>query len=288
MEVNYTNATPVSAAVTVGSVSPKSSGVISAGERGIIFATVAAMAPQPVTPGSRTVLVKSARPSLYSLEVLSAVMLETLDALCVEVLNSSDSTFRYTPGTDLGRLVQDSPRPSAAVPPTPVVAAAPGFPAPPERPRTPESSPPLLARKIDPAARLPLRTSAHAAGYDLFPLAAGTVPAGGHAVVKTGIAVACPPGTYARIAPRSGLAAKKMIGVGAGVVDFDYRGEVGVVVFNHGASDFDYAPENAVAQLILEKIAAPPVVESSVLPEAARVAGARHRGDYAALMDAAQ
>lgn len=64
------------------------------------------------------------------------------------------------------------------------------------------------------------------------------VPARDRAVVPTGIAIAAPSGTYARIAPRSGLAVKKFIDTGAGVVDEDYRGEVGVVLFNHSGEDF--------------------------------------------------
>lgn len=64
------------------------------------------------------------------------------------------------------------------------------------------------------------------------------VPARDRAVVPTGLAIAAPHGTYARIAPRSGLAVKKFIDTGAGVVDEDYRGEVGVVLFNHSGEDF--------------------------------------------------
>ncbi len=59
--------------------------------------------------------------------------------------------------------------------------------------------------------------------------------------MRTGLAVAIPPGTYARVAPRSGLAVKHSIDTGAGVVDEDYRGEVGVVLFNHGDVDFQGA-----------------------------------------------
>lgn len=56
--------------------------------------------------------------------------------------------------------------------------------------------------------------------------------------MKTGLSIAIPSGTYARVAPRSGLAWKHFIDTGAGVVDEDYRGEVGVVLFNHGPDDF--------------------------------------------------
>lgn len=64
------------------------------------------------------------------------------------------------------------------------------------------------------------------------------VPARGKAVVKTDLAIAVPAGTYARVAPRSGLAVKHFIDTGAGVIDEDYRGNVGVVLFNHGEADF--------------------------------------------------
>jgi len=57
-------------------------------------------------------------------------------------------------------------------------------------------------------------------------------------VVKTDLAIAIPHGTYARVAPRSGLAVKNFIDTGAGVIDEDYRGNVGVVLFNHGPEDF--------------------------------------------------
>ena len=57
-------------------------------------------------------------------------------------------------------------------------------------------------------------------------------------MVKTDLAIAVPSGTYARVAPRSGLAVKHFIDTGAGVIDEDYRGNVGVVLFNHGETDF--------------------------------------------------
>lgn len=64
------------------------------------------------------------------------------------------------------------------------------------------------------------------------------VPARGRAVIKTDLSIAIPEGTYARIAPRSGLAVKSFIDTGAGVIDEDYRGPVGVVLFNHADTDF--------------------------------------------------
>ena len=79
------------------------------------------------------------------------------------------------------------------------------------------------------------------------------IPARGKGIVKTDLSIAAPPGTYARIAPRSGLAVKKFIDTGAGVVDEDYRGAVGVVLFNHSDEDFEVKKGDRVAQMILER-----------------------------------
>ena len=65
------------------------------------------------------------------------------------------------------------------------------------------------------------------------------IKAGGKELCKTGISIKMPPGVYGRVAPRSGLAWKKHIDVGAGVIDADYRGNVGVVLFNHGEEDLE-------------------------------------------------
>ena len=64
------------------------------------------------------------------------------------------------------------------------------------------------------------------------------IPARGKGIAKTDLSISIPSGTYARVAPRSGLAVKHFIDTGAGVVDEDYRGNVGVVLFNHGENDF--------------------------------------------------
>ena len=99
------------------------------------------------------------------------------------------------------------------------------------------------------------------------------VPARGKELVKTDLSIAIPLGTYARVAPRSGLAWKKFIDVGAGVVDYDYRGNVGVILFNHGDEDFEVKKGDRVAQLILEQILTPEVVECDDLDDTARGAG---------------
>ena len=85
--------------------------------------------------------------------------------------------------------------------------------------------------------------------------------------------MACPEGTYGRVAPRSGLALKHSIDVGAGVIDADYRGEVGVILFNFGTKDFEIKEGDRIAQLVLEKIELSEVLEVQELDETVRGEG---------------
>jgi dUTP pyrophosphatase len=123
------------------------------------------------------------------------------------------------------------------------------------------SSTQLLVKKLSPKAILPVRGSEYAAGYDLSASEPTTIPAGGRGIVKTDLAISCPAGTYGRVAPRSGLTVKKGIHVGAGVIDADYRGPVGVVLFNLGDEDLKIEHGDRIAQLILEQIVMAPVVD---------------------------
>lgn len=79
--------------------------------------------------------------------------------------------------------------------------------------------------------------------------------------------------TDGRIAPRSGLAAKNFIDTGAGVIDADYRGPVKVLLFNHGEADFEMKEGDRIAQLIVERIYTPEVVEVQELEPSVRGAG---------------
>jgi dUTP pyrophosphatase len=87
----------------------------------------------------------------------------------------------------------------------------------------------LFVSRLSPGALTPSRATPGSVGYDLSACSATIVPAKNRALVPTGLAIAVPPNTYGRIAPRSGLALKHGIDVGAGVVDSDYRGEVKVL-----------------------------------------------------------
>jgi len=123
----------------------------------------------------------------------------------------------------------------------------------------------LQVKRLSENAIIPTRGSPNAAGFDLSSAEDTVVKAGRVGVVKTDISITCPEGTYARIAPRSGLAVKKFIDVGAGVVDADYRGPVGVVLFNFGSDDFIVEKGDRIAQLILEKISMAEVVEVNII-----------------------
>ncbi|KAI9205199.1 dUTPase-like protein [Polychytrium aggregatum] len=132
---------------------------------------------------------------------------------------------------------------------------------------------PLLVKKLSKNAQLPKRGSPGAAGYDLYSAASMSIPPRSRAVVPTDIAIALPPGTYGRVAPRSGLAVKHFIDVGAGVVDSDYRGTLGIVLFNFGEQEFKIEQGDRIAQLILEKIEIADVQEVEELDDTERGEG---------------
>jgi len=111
----------------------------------------------------------------------------------------------------------------------------------------------LKFKKLTENAFKPVKGSKFAAGFDLQSAYDMVIPGGKHALVKTDIAVQVPEGCYGRIAPRSGLALKKFIDVGAGVVDRDYRGNVGVIIFNFHTEPFEIKKGDKIAQFILEK-----------------------------------
>ena len=138
---------------------------------------------------------------------------------------------------------------------------------------TTPASIPLQVRLLSPSATAPTRGSLYAAGYDMYASSAVTIPAKSRALVSTDVAIAVPAGTYGRIAPRSGLASKHFIDVGAGVIDEDYRGEVKVLLFNFGEGEFKVEKGDRVAQLVLERIVTPEVQVVEVLAESGRGAG---------------
>ena len=168
---------------------------------------------------------------------------------------------------------QPTPTPQNIPDPFTTMAAA-SQPLPSMPPMSFEPAPPALQVKLLAAsAKPPNRGSAFAAGYDLYASKEAVVPARGKVLVDTDISIAVPAGTYGRVAPRSGLASKHSIDVGAGVIDADYRGPVKVLLFNLSDNDFKVAVGERVAQLIIERIYTPDVVVVEQLEETVRGAG---------------
>ena len=124
---------------------------------------------------------------------------------------------------------------------------------------------------------LPKYMSNHAAGMDLY--AAVTeetkIPPGGWSLVPTGLAIALPEGYEAQVRPRSGLALKQGVSVlnTPGTVDADYRGEVGVILMNHGKNDLIIKRGDRIAQMIINKIEQVVFEEVKELPATDRGAG---------------
>lgn len=137
----------------------------------------------------------------------------------------------------------------------------------------PEQKCVLRFAKLSDQAFAPTKGSQKAAGFDLKSAYEYTIPARGKQLVMTDIQVQLPEGCYGRVAPRSGLAVKNFIDVGAGVVDEDYRGNLGVVLFNHSANEFKVERGDRIAQFICERIFYPDLEEVSSLTETERGSG---------------
>lgn len=103
-------------------------------------------------------------------------------------------------------------------------------------------------------SQIPTKGSQYSAGYDLYSCCNVLIYPQERALVKTGIVLEIPDGYYGRIAPRSGLALKNGIDVMAGVIDSDYRGEIGVILYNTDKTvPFHIKIGDRIAQLIIEK-----------------------------------
>ncbi len=125
----------------------------------------------------------------------------------------------------------------------------------------------------------PAYESADAAGMDLRAAVAEDEPVclrpGQRAMIPTGLAIALPPGTEAQVRPRSGLAAKHGVTVlnSPGTVDADYRGEVKVILINHGDEPFVIERGMRIAQIVVGPVAQARVIAAGSLDDTSRGAG---------------
>ena len=128
----------------------------------------------------------------------------------------------------------------------------------------------LRFKKLSKNATTPVRGSPCSAGLDLFSAESKIIEPHDRARIKTDIAIKLPPGTYGRIAPRSGLAANHFIGIGGGIIDPDFTGGIECILFNHQNSPFQVTKGMRISQLIIEKISYPELLEVDVLEETER------------------
>ena len=120
------------------------------------------------------------------------------------------------------------------------------------------TAPELRVRRVgDVTVPLPAYQTAGSAGMDLCAAlrAPVVIEPGARAFIKTGIAIALPPGHEGQVRPRSGLALRHGIGIvnAPGTIDEDYRGEIGVVLVNHGNEPFVVEPLARIAQLVVAR-----------------------------------
>lgn len=148
---------------------------------------------------------------------------------------------------------------------------------------TPDTSPPLRIRRLDPDLPLPERAHPDDAGIDLYATTDLVLAPGRRQLVGTGIAIALPVGTVGLIHPRSGLAARAGLSIvnTPGTIDAGYRGEIKVCLINH---DLEAAVTitrgDRIAQLLVQRVELPAVVEVAELNDAELDNTARGEAGY--------
>ena len=130
----------------------------------------------------------------------------------------------------------------------------------------------LLVKRLSSSAVLPAYAHPGDAGLDLCAAVTVSLEPGESKLVGTGISIELPPDTEAQVRPRSGLALKHGITVlnTPGTIDHGYRGEVGVILINHGRSRFDVQPGMKIAQMVIASCVRVSVEESGELSGTAR------------------
>ena len=135
----------------------------------------------------------------------------------------------------------------------------------------------VLIKKLNPSAELPSYKTEGASGMDLMAFTNKPIKLApkSSCLVPTGLSVAFSNDYEIQIRPRSGLAAKKNISVlnTPGTIDSDYRGEIKVILFNHGTKEFIINKNDRIAQMILMPVLKVNFEEVSDLPETVRGSG---------------
>ncbi|TDI26220.1 MAG: dUTP diphosphatase [Acidobacteria bacterium] len=133
----------------------------------------------------------------------------------------------------------------------------------------------LKVKRLGPAATIPARARPGDAGLDLYSAVDLEIAPGETRLVGTGLAIELPPGTEAQVRPRSGLALKHSVTVlnSPGTIDEGYRGEVGVILINHGRTLFEVRRGMKVAQLVVQPTLEVEVVAVDALSDTPRGTG---------------
>ncbi len=135
----------------------------------------------------------------------------------------------------------------------------------------------VLVKKLEPSVKLPSYKTSGASGMDLMAYIDKSIELkpGESCLVPTGISVAFSEEYEIQIRPRSGLAAKNNISVlnTPGTIDSDYRGEIKVILFNHGNKNFKISNSDRIAQMILTPVIKMDLEETNELPKSMRGEG---------------
>jgi len=135
----------------------------------------------------------------------------------------------------------------------------------------------VLIKKLNPDIQLPVYKTNGASGMDLMAFIEKPInlEPGKSCLVPTGLSIAFPKEYEIQIRPRSGLAAKNNISVlnTPGTIDSDYRGEIRIILFNHGSKNFIINNKDRVAQMVLTPIIKIELEETNELPESIRGQG---------------
>ena len=135
----------------------------------------------------------------------------------------------------------------------------------------------ILIKKINPKAEIPKYKTVGSSGMDLMALIDKKIiiKPGESSLIPTGISLAIPEDTEIQIRPRSGLAAKSSISVlnTPGTVDSDYRGELKIILYNHGSRNFEVNNSDRIAQMILMPVLKAELEEVNELPTTVRGLG---------------
>ncbi|MFD0827333.1 dUTP diphosphatase [Neobacillus sp. M.A.Huq-85] len=124
-------------------------------------------------------------------------------------------------------------------------------------------------------ARIPYRAHEGDAGLDLFSIEEKIIKAGEAGLVRTGLQIELPKGTEAQIRPRSGLALKHAITVlnSPGTIDEGYRGEIQIILINHGKEDFKIEKQMRIAQMVIAPVLRVNIIETENLSDSVRLEG---------------